>query len=176
MEAFPGKAEFGGTADPAIDRSHATRRFSSHSVVSDMAMSANILEIIAQATAEKHVSINLRLGFVNDTHFCVWAYVVDLDQNTFEVFGDSETKKPPPQSLTILDSPITMVDCTSTTVSVSVRDNGNNLLRVARDPKDLPDQSPLSSSCAGQNQQERTEPAVLPEAISNMTTNFFVSK
>jgi len=79
-------------------------------------------------------------------------------------------------------SPITMVDCTSTTVSVSVRDNGNNLLGVARDPKDLPkveecrDQSPLSSSCAGQNQQERTEPAVLPEAISNMTTNFFVSK
>ena len=79
-------------------------------------------------------------------------------------------------------SPITMVDCTSTTVSVSVRENGNNLLGVASDPKDLPkveecrDQSPLSSSCDGQNQQERTEPAVLPEAISNMTTNFFVSK
>ena len=62
----------------------------------------DILEIIAQATAEKHVSINLRLDFANDTHFCVWAYVVDLDQNTFEVLGDSETKKPPPQSLTML--------------------------------------------------------------------------
>jgi hypothetical protein len=54
---------------------------------------SNILKMIAQATAEIPVPIDLHLGFANDTHFCVWAYVLDLDQNTFEVFGGSEAKQ-----------------------------------------------------------------------------------
>jgi hypothetical protein len=53
---------------------------------------AGILKIITQATAENRVPILLGLRFAND-YGCRWAYVVDLDQNTFEVFGDSETKQ-----------------------------------------------------------------------------------
>jgi hypothetical protein len=53
---------------------------------------AGILKIITQATAEKHVPILLGLSFAN-THGCRWAYVLDLDQNVFEVFGDIETKQ-----------------------------------------------------------------------------------
>jgi hypothetical protein len=53
---------------------------------------AKILEIITQATAEKRVLISLDFEFVSDS-LCQWAYVVDLDQNTFEVFGDCESKQ-----------------------------------------------------------------------------------
>jgi len=38
---------------------------------------AEILEIIAQATAQKHVPVVLELSFANDGR-CEWAYVVDL--------------------------------------------------------------------------------------------------
>jgi len=57
---------------------------------------AKILEIITQATAEKNVYIVQDLNFANDGLFCEWAYVVDLDQNTFEVFGGYETKQKAP--------------------------------------------------------------------------------
>ncbi|KAL1970424.1 hypothetical protein VTN77DRAFT_5585 [Rasamsonia byssochlamydoides] len=53
---------------------------------------ARILEIIAQATAEKRVPIMLDLEFANDGLFCEWAYVVDLDNNVFEVFGGAVSK------------------------------------------------------------------------------------
>jgi hypothetical protein len=54
---------------------------------------AKILEIVTQATAEKRVFIVRDLEFANDGLFCEWAYVVDLDQNTFEVFGGCEGKQ-----------------------------------------------------------------------------------
>jgi hypothetical protein len=56
---------------------------------------AVILNIIAQAAAEKYVPILSWLDAViaNQNYKCEWAYVVDLDQNTFEVFGGSETKQ-----------------------------------------------------------------------------------
>ena len=53
---------------------------------------AGILEIIAQATEAKPVPVILDLEFANDGLFCEWAYVVNLDENTFEVFSGSEKK------------------------------------------------------------------------------------
>jgi hypothetical protein len=53
---------------------------------------ADILKIIAKATAEKYVPIWLKLDVANRGY--AWAYVIDLDQNTFEVFAESsETKQ-----------------------------------------------------------------------------------
>ena len=54
---------------------------------------AKILEIVAQATAENNVPIVQTLDFANDGLFCKWAYVIDLDQNAFEVFGSCERKQ-----------------------------------------------------------------------------------
>ncbi|KAN0070949.1 hypothetical protein V8E54_011114, partial [Elaphomyces granulatus] len=59
---------------------------------------AKILEIVAQATAEKRVPIVRYLGFANDGMSCEWAYIVDLDQNTFQVFGGYEHKQQAPTS------------------------------------------------------------------------------
>jgi hypothetical protein len=56
---------------------------------------ASILRIIAEATAEKRVPIWLSLDLVNWAG-CHWTYVIDLDQNMFEVFGkiySGETKQ-----------------------------------------------------------------------------------
>ena len=52
---------------------------------------AGILEIVARATAEKPVPVQLHLGFANDSN-CEWAYVVDLDHGVFEVFEGAEWK------------------------------------------------------------------------------------
>ena len=52
---------------------------------------AGILEIIARATAEKLVPIQLDLEFANDSD-CEWAYVVDLDHGMFEVFAGAVLK------------------------------------------------------------------------------------
>jgi hypothetical protein len=57
---------------------------------------AGILKIIARAKAGNHVPVMLDLEFANESHFCKWAYVVDLDQNTFEVFKGSEAKQQAP--------------------------------------------------------------------------------
>lgn len=54
---------------------------------------AKILEIVTQGTAEKRVFIVQKLGITDDYE---WAYVVDLDQNTFEVFGGVESKEKAP--------------------------------------------------------------------------------
>jgi hypothetical protein len=54
---------------------------------------AKILEIVTQGTAEKRVFIVQKLGITDDYE---WAYVVDLDQNTFEVFGGFESKEKAP--------------------------------------------------------------------------------
>lgn len=48
---------------------------------------AGILELVAQASVEKPVSIMLALDFANNGLFCEWAYVVDLDSGVYEVFG-----------------------------------------------------------------------------------------
>jgi hypothetical protein len=53
---------------------------------------AKILELIAQATADSYVPVYLNLDFVNDSLFCEWAYVVDLDNDVFEVFASSVSK------------------------------------------------------------------------------------
>ncbi|KAN0067403.1 hypothetical protein V8E54_014493 [Elaphomyces granulatus] len=50
------------------------------------------LNIIAQATAENYVPIWLSLDFAI-SRWCDWTYVVDLDQNTFEVFRGQEQKQ-----------------------------------------------------------------------------------
>lgn len=56
--------------------------------------SAGILEVIASAEPERKVPIELGLSFANDSVFCEWVYVVDLDIGVFEVFGGAEKKKP----------------------------------------------------------------------------------
>jgi hypothetical protein len=51
-----------------------------------------ILEAIANATAENRVQIDMYLEFANSALFCEWAYVVDLDQEVFEVYGCAHKK------------------------------------------------------------------------------------
>ena len=48
--------------------------------------SAEILEVVAGATAEAPVPISMELEFIYDGLFCEWAYVVDLDAGVLEVF------------------------------------------------------------------------------------------
>ncbi|KAN0070633.1 hypothetical protein V8E54_011502 [Elaphomyces granulatus] len=91
--------ESGEPRDPEIDQPYyKPRQYAAEKMLSlwpslSRNAGAGILEIIAQATAEKHVPVLLGLGFANDTYSCKWAYVVDLDQNSFEVFENSETKQ-----------------------------------------------------------------------------------
>jgi hypothetical protein len=54
---------------------------------------AGILEIIAQATAQKHVPVILDLDFANDRLLCEWSYVVDLDSSVLEVYRGAESKE-----------------------------------------------------------------------------------
>jgi hypothetical protein len=57
---------------------------------------ATILNMIAQeATAENYVPIWLSLNFAI-TSRCNWAYIVDLDRNTFDVFVRRERKREAP--------------------------------------------------------------------------------
>lgn len=53
---------------------------------------AKILDIVAQATAEKRVPIELDLDFANNGMMCEFAYVVDLDHDELEVFEGSQYK------------------------------------------------------------------------------------
>lgn len=52
--------------------------------------SAEILEVVANATAGAPVPIRLGLEFIHDGLFCEWAYVVDLDAEVLEVFNSIE--------------------------------------------------------------------------------------
>jgi hypothetical protein len=47
---------------------------------------------LPQATAETRVPVALNLEFANDSLYCEWAYVVDLDGEAFEVFAGAEWK------------------------------------------------------------------------------------
>ncbi|RYP26069.1 hypothetical protein DL767_008172 [Monosporascus sp. MG133] len=51
---------------------------------------ADILRLVADATAEKPVPVVRRIEFLADTCFCEWAYVVDLDERVLEVYGSPE--------------------------------------------------------------------------------------
>lgn len=51
---------------------------------------ARILEIVAGATGK--IKLQNSLNFSRDSLFCEWAYVIDFDKNTFEVYqGFNET-------------------------------------------------------------------------------------
>ena len=61
----------------------------------------DLLETIAQATAEKPVPIWLNVDFAISV-WCDWAYLVNLDQNTFEVYVLGERGYLPKDSSTQL--------------------------------------------------------------------------
>ncbi|RYP64539.1 hypothetical protein DL771_008728 [Monosporascus sp. 5C6A] len=48
---------------------------------------ADILRLVADATAEKPVPVVRKIEFLADTYFCEWAYVVDLDEHALEVYA-----------------------------------------------------------------------------------------
>lgn len=57
---------------------------------------ARILTIIAQPTLDSNEKVEVpivkNLRFANDAVHCEWAYVIDLDEEVFEVFNGSQTK------------------------------------------------------------------------------------
>ncbi|XDG05031.1 hypothetical protein ABKA04_004646 [Annulohypoxylon sp. FPYF3050] len=53
---------------------------------------AQILELIANATADHKLPIESELDFANNWLSCEWAYIVDLDEEQLKVFGRSEPK------------------------------------------------------------------------------------
>jgi len=54
-------------------------------------MGAKILDHIMQKDTDKR--LNNKIAFAGDSLFCEWAYVIDLDKNTFEVY-EGFNKKP----------------------------------------------------------------------------------
>ncbi|KAN0071474.1 hypothetical protein V8E54_010070 [Elaphomyces granulatus] len=56
---------------------------------------AKRLNNIAQATADNYAIIRLELDSAT-SGWCDWAYIVDLDRNTFDVFGCEEKKREAP--------------------------------------------------------------------------------
>ncbi|RYP46052.1 hypothetical protein DL768_007678 [Monosporascus sp. mg162] len=48
---------------------------------------ADILWLVADATAERPVPVVPDIEFLAETYFCEWAYVVDLDEHVLEVYG-----------------------------------------------------------------------------------------
>lgn len=47
---------------------------------------AGILELIAKSDDEEKIPLRLDIGFAGESLFCEWAYVIDFDLGTFEVY------------------------------------------------------------------------------------------
>ena len=54
---------------------------------------ANILELVLDAPEDKKVFLVDSIDFVGDSLFCEWAYIIDLDKGTLEVFRGFQTEK-----------------------------------------------------------------------------------
>jgi hypothetical protein len=59
----------------------------------DRDMGADVLEFVRSAT--DNLLLKDAISFAGDSLFCEWAYIVDLDKGTLEVFKGFNTKGPP---------------------------------------------------------------------------------
>lgn len=59
---------------------------------------AGVLGLIAQAANDNKVPLVLQQSFAGDSLFCEWAYVIDLDQSTFEVYRGFNKEPTPANS------------------------------------------------------------------------------
>lgn len=73
----------GGSADGSFDGDSYAKFIKLHPELS-RDTGGDILEVISNA--DDGIRLNLGLDFIGDSLFCEWAYVIDFDIGTFEVF------------------------------------------------------------------------------------------
>lgn len=59
---------------------------------------AGILELIASSDDAEKIPLRVDIGFAGDSLFCEWAYVIDFDIGTFEVYKGFNTEPVPSDS------------------------------------------------------------------------------
>lgn len=105
-------AEFGveeGSRFVSID---ASERFAKRYPSLHRNTGAGILELIAKAEGEDRIPLDLNLEFAGESLFCEYAYVIDFDTGTFEVFEGFNKAGPVPEGARFADLAYDENDCT----------------------------------------------------------------